>query len=100
MKRIFDWDPQKDAINRKKHRVSFEEAVTIFLDPYILSKYDEEHSELEDRWVSLGCAGSKRLLLVIHTERVIEEGVEIFRLISARRASKLESEFYNKRRPI
>lgn len=51
MQRHFDWDPQKAIRNRRKHGVSFEESVTAFYDPYILSRYDDDHSETEDRWV-------------------------------------------------
>jgi len=50
----FEWDPQKAKQNLRKHRVSFERAATIFLDPDALTLFDAEHSETEDRWITLG----------------------------------------------
>ncbi|MDT8322454.1 MAG: BrnT family toxin [Xanthomonadales bacterium] len=63
----FEWDPAKAAGNRRKHGVGFELAATVFRDPLALSCFDEEHSEAEERWVTLGLAGNGRLLAVVHT---------------------------------
>ena len=60
----FEWDPVKTKINLKKHGVSFEEASDIFLDPLQLSLLDNEHSEQEERWITLGNTKSHKLRLV------------------------------------
>lgn len=61
----FEWDPEKARANQHKHGVPFEEAATVFLDPRAVSLYDEEHSEQEDRWITLGFASTGRILVVI-----------------------------------
>ncbi len=63
----FEWDNQKAQSNLKKHKVSFNEATTVFSDPQVLSVYDNEHSPLEDRWLSLGLSGNGRIVVVCHT---------------------------------
>jgi uncharacterized DUF497 family protein len=68
MKVVFDWDRNKARANAAKHRVSFEEARTIFLDRLTLTRRDEEHSDKEDRLVSIGMSSTGRLLMVVHTE--------------------------------
>ena len=96
----FEWDPRKAAENLRKHRVSFEEACTIFGDPSILTIHDDEHSDLEDRWASMGASATSRILVVIHTwPEPDEDGdeEELVRLISARRADKRERAVYTQR---
>jgi uncharacterized protein len=96
----FEWDPDKAAANRQKHRVSFEEACTVFADPSILTIHDESHSEDEDRWVSMGRTMAGRLVVAIHTwPEPDESGDEVMRLISARRANKREQSVYVERKP-
>ena len=85
----FEWDDEKAKKNIKKHGVSFEEAATIFNDPRIATISDPDHSEEEERFVSLGKSFIQRLLSVIHTERS-----ERIRLISARKATKTERKIY------
>lgn len=85
----FEWDDDKAKSNLKKHSVSFEEAATIFNDPRIATISDPDHSEAEERFVSLGTSFIQRLLSVIHTERH-----ERTRLISARKATKAERKSY------
>lgn len=65
----FEWDARKDASNRKKHAVSFEEAATAFADPRSLTVPDPDHSLEEDRFVLLGLSYRGRLLVVVHVER-------------------------------
>ncbi len=90
----FDWDPEKAAENFRKHGVAFEEAATIFLDPFAASLFDEDHSNDEERWITQGRASSGRLLVVSHTFFEIP-GVEIrVRLISARPAKRHERKQY------
>ena len=67
MRLAFDWDPAKAARNRRKHGVRFDEAMTVFRDPLALSIPDFESSADEERWVTLGQAGTGILLLVVHT---------------------------------
>lgn len=85
----FEWDARKEALNRTKHGVSFEEAATAFADPRSITISDPEHSHEEDRFVLLGLSYRGRLLVVVHTER----GNNL-RIISARRASKGERRQY------
>ncbi len=87
----FDWDPAKNAINLKKHRISFDEASTVFLDENALLIDDPDHSDDEDRFILLGLSSSLRLLLVCHCYRA-EDG--LIRIISARKADRLESQDY------
>jgi len=90
----FEWDPAKSAANQKKHRVSFDEASTAFLDENGLRIEDPDHSEDEDRFVLLGLSSSLRLLLVCHCYRA-KGG--IIRIISARRADRQEKQEYLRR---
>ena len=85
----FEWDDEKAKSNLKKHGVSFEEGATIFNDPKIATIADPDHSENEERFVSIGISVIKRLLTVIHTYRT-----ERIRLISARKATKAEKKNY------
>lgn len=81
----FEWDPEKAALNRRKHRVSFEEAVTVFYDPLSATFDDAEHSTGEQRLITIGFSSQGRLLVVSHTERG-----DALRIISARRATAHE----------
>ena len=87
----FDWDDRKSILNQKKHNVSFEEAKTVFYDENAIEFYDEKHSALEDRFLLLGVSYKSRILLVCHCVR--EKGTMI-RIISARKATKLERKQY------
>ena len=87
----FEWDLAKASSNKKKHGVSFEEAESVFYDEFAVQFFDEENSESEDRFLMLGFSGEARILIVCHCER--EQGKTI-RIISARKATKHESEFY------
>lgn len=86
----FEWDDEKEKSNLKKHRVSFDEAATIFNDPNIATISDPDHSIDEERFVSIGASMISRLLTVIHTFRVTR-----IRLISARKATKAEKKKYD-----
>jgi uncharacterized DUF497 family protein len=94
----FEWDTNKEKINIKKHGVTFEQASYVFADQFALSKYDDEHSKDEDRWVILGKSLNETLLLVVHTFRD-NQGVEFVRIISARKATTKEKHAYQKRCP-
>lgn len=86
----FDWDPRKDAANRKKHKVSFQEARTAFTDEFGRLMADPDHSDEEDRFLLLGTSIHSRLLVVCHC---IRDG-ETIRIISARKADKREQKVY------
>ena len=86
----FEWDENKNAINKRKHKVSFEEAKTVFLDYNALYMPDPEHSETEERFIILGMSARANLLIVCHCYR----SESVIRLISARKATKSEEEQY------
>jgi len=88
----FDWDLAKAIANRKKHRVSFEEAQSVFYDDFGLLFFDESHSENEDRFILLGLSDQRRLLMVCHCES--QQG-GLVRIISARKATNHEAKFYS-----
>ena len=89
-----EWDPAKEKANIHEHKVSFRKAATVFRDPNQLSIYDEEHSEYEDRWITMGVDSSGILCVVVHTfEKVYENLCEI-RIISARKATGREARQY------
>jgi uncharacterized protein len=85
----FDWDNQKAQLNWRKHRISFEEASTVFSDPLAISFPDPDHSEKEERWVIIGKSMFGRTLMVIHLKRAA-----VIRIISARRADRRERRDY------
>jgi hypothetical protein len=90
----FDWDPAKAAANLRKHRISFDEAISAFSDERGLLLDDPDHSGDEDRLVLLGLSGALRLLVVVHCYR---ERDATIRLISARKATRSERLAYDER---
>nr|EDZ37998.1 MAG: Hypothetical protein CGL2_11216024 [Leptospirillum sp. Group II '5-way CG'] len=93
MKTRFEWDPAKAESNLKKHRVSFETAVRAFADPFAVVEQDRIENG-EHRWQTLGIVEGTLLLLVAHTVRDDEDGTEVIRIISARRAEPKERKRY------
>jgi uncharacterized protein len=93
----FEWDPTKAKSNFRKHKISFERASEIFLDPFMLSVFDETHSTNEDRWITLGKDRNNVTIVVVHTFREIDPDNSTIRIISARRATKREVKQYNLR---
>jgi hypothetical protein len=85
----FEWAPGKAAKNLHKHKVSFAEAATIFEDDLSVTIYDPDHSEDEDRYITIGLSNRGRLLMVAHTERG-----DTIRIISARELTSAEREAY------
>ncbi len=90
----FEWDLQKASANLRKHRVSFEEAKTVFLDEEALLLPDNEHSVSEDRFIMLGVSAQMRMLVVCHCYRKSDD---IIRIISARKANRAEQAQYKRR---
>lgn len=89
----FEWDEKKSTSNVRKHGVSFTEAMTVFYDPYSDLYHDPDHSLDEDRFILLGMSQSMRILVVNHNYR---SNQEIIRIISARKASRMESRNYGR----
>lgn len=87
----FEWDENKNAINKNKHKVLFEEAQTAFYDENAVVIHDPDHSEDEDRFLLLGMSNSLKLLVVCHCLR---DNDDTIRIISARKADKRESSSY------
>lgn len=90
----FEWDPTKARYNRDKHAVTFDEAASVFRDSKALSIFDPEHSETEDRWITLGISEKGRLLIVIHTFQEDSKEAVTIRIISCRKATKHERKAY------
>jgi uncharacterized DUF497 family protein len=88
----FEWDRAKARANWAKHRITLDEAATVFLDEFSITVVDPDHSIDEDRWIVIGLSAQQRLLVVVFAER---DG--ILRLISARRASRAERVKYEER---
>lgn len=89
----FEWDENKNTINKRKHGVSFEEARTVFYDEEAIVIDDPEHSEEEERFIILGLSQKANLLVVCHCYRASET---VIRIISARKATKTESGYYGR----
>ena len=85
----FEWDVRKAEENLRKHRISFQEAITIFSDFLSLTIPDPLHSRTEERWITIGYSENQRLLVVVHTEKG-----NIVRVISARKATSYERKTY------
>ena len=83
----FEWDEDKNTINKEKHKISFETAAYVFDDPYYIEMFDFEHSVDEDRSIAIGKVGD--VLFVVFTERK-----DTIRLISARLATNAERSLY------
>jgi uncharacterized DUF497 family protein len=86
---LFEWDDAKARDNARKHNVTFEEAIEVFSDPFLVTFADDAHSEVEARFISLGRSDRQRILLVVHTDRG-----DAIRLISCRKATAAERRTY------
>ena len=87
----FEWDENKNESNEVKHKISFEEAKTVFYDDEALVIDDPEHSKFEERFIILGMSSKANLLVVCHCYR---QSDTVIRIISARKATKTESKQY------
>ena len=86
---IYEWDATKAKVNLRDHRVSFEEAVTLFLDPLAITYRDPDHSGEEEREITIGHSVKERILFISHCQR----GDRV-RIISARKATRKERKQY------
>ena len=94
MRYHFEWDPTKARENVQKHKVSFQRAATVFRDSYALSIFDNDHSQEEDRWITLGRDDHGIIIVVCHTFRQSDKVSAFIRIISARKATKKERQNY------
>jgi hypothetical protein len=85
----FEWDEEKSNGNLRKHEVSFDEAKTVFNDPFAMTISDPEHSSQEDRYIDVGMSSQGRVLMVWYTER----GRNI-RIIGSRKATRKQRREY------
>ena len=97
MRYNFDWDSAKEKRNIRKHKLTFRRAATIFHDPDQLSIFDEDHSENEDRWITIGIDSGGVLRVVVHTFEQIDDKVYEIHIISARKATHSESNWYREK---
>jgi uncharacterized DUF497 family protein len=88
----FEWDEAKAAANLNKHGVSFDEAQTVFGDPDTITRLDDQHSDVEDRFIDIGMSANGRILVVVYTESEVR-----IRIISCRRATPKERRQYEQR---
>ena len=94
---VFEWDENKDKTNLVKHKIGFDEAKTVFDDPFLVTFSDDFHSPEEERFISIGLSNHSRILLVVHTEVSEQTDDIIIRIISCRKATALEREIYEQR---
>jgi hypothetical protein len=97
MELVFRWSEIKARTNLAKHKVSFEEAKTVFNDPFVITFSDERHSDDEERHISIGNSINNRLLLVVHIEQERLDGKFLIRVISCRKATTMERKDYESR---
>ncbi|WP_367899148.1 BrnT family toxin [Leptospira sp. WS58.C1] len=93
---LFEWDDKKNSSNLKKHQISFEQASQVFLDKDAIYILDENHSENEERWLVLGKAENFTIIVVVFVDKS-NKNEEKLRIISARKADKLEEKEYFQR---
>lgn len=93
LKREFEWDENKNKLNKLNHKVTFQQASQIFSDPFCIKRIDDRFDYGEERWQAIGSFQGVVVLLVAYTHRD-DNDVEIIRLISARKANKTEREEY------
>ena len=93
----FNWEPAKADTNFRKHGVRFEATTAAVMDPLALSLFDADHSESEERWVTLGQGGDRALLVVVHTFDELNSEEAVVRIVSARWATNTERRMYEGR---
>lgn len=94
MRYTFEWDPNKAKLNVQNHKVSFERAAEVFLDPLAVSIFDEKHSDEEERWITIGKDKREVVLVIVHTFREVGAAEWLIRIISAWKATTKEIKQY------
>ena len=97
----FEWDPEKARQNLQKHKVAFEKAAEVFLDPLAISIFDQGHSHSidEERWVTIGRDKGGMILVVVHTFVIQGRDKRKIRIISTRKATRNEIKQYESETP-
>ena len=90
----FEWDEENGTAHFKKHKVSFEMAARAFADPFALTSHDRIENG-EQRWQTIGMVDGHLVLLVAHTVGEDNDGIEVIRIISARKADPKERKRYD-----
>ncbi len=93
---LFTWDDNKAAINWRKHKITFRRAAEVFADEYAIDVYDMEHNEDEDRRNIIGRTTVANILFVVYVERITHDDRDIYRIISARPADRMEVKDYER----
>jgi len=91
----FEWDENKNRANQRKHKISFDEAKTVFYDENARLIPDPDHSENEERFIIMGVSSNLRMLVVVHCYK---ENNEVIRIISARKVTRNEQKYHNRRK--
>ncbi len=89
-----EWDENKNKENIKKHGISFKEAEDVFNDPFHISIMDKRFDYFEERWITIGSTKNRKVIVIGHLYYLKENGDEVIRIITARRAAKKEREQY------
>lgn len=90
----FEWDARKEQANIRKHGKSFAEGATVLGDALAVTRFDADHSELEERWFTMGRSGSGELLIVVHTWEDVDPTTARVRIISTRTPTASERKWY------
>ena len=90
----FEWDEAKDRGNIKSHGISFEDAKDVFDDPFHISILDKRFDYFDERWITIGCTKDRRIIVIGHLYYLRENGEEVIRIITARKAVKKERDQY------
>lgn len=91
---IFEWDDEKDESNYSKHRVRFDEAISLWSDAFAIEFYDEFHSDHESRFIRIGTSFKNRILTAVY---LVGESVDVVRIISSRKSTLSEVRKYENR---
>ena len=90
----FEWDEDKSSINLRKHGISFEETEEVFDDPFHISILDKRFDYFEERWITIGSTNRRKIIVIGHLYYLTEDGNEVIRIITARKATKKKKEHY------
>ena len=90
----FSWDEHKNRENRKKHGFDFTEASEIFDDPFHTSILDKRFDYFDERWITVGATKKRKVIVTGHLYSLKQDGTEVIRIISARKATRKERQQY------
>jgi len=90
----FEWDEAKNRENVRRHGISFQDAKKVFDDPFHISVLDKRFDYFDERWITIGSAMDKHVIVIGHLYYLKENGDEVIRIITARKAIKKEREQY------